>query len=82
LTADDGELNNYRAMNLVEQIKQEIYTCGGGFQVQETAERLAESVQETSTDFLLWYIEANIVPETDPRSIYDLWREFSIDKQL
>ena len=69
-------------MSLKEKFAVKVQDGFNGFDIGATAEECADICVEVSTDFLEWYISEGIDPYNEPRSIYDLWWDFSIEKQL
>jgi len=67
-------------MTLKEIITEEIYACGGGWQVEGSADTLVDKIEEIATDFLVWVFED--YDNRANKSANDLWQQFKIQKGL
>lgn len=56
--------------------------AGSEILIDRHAEEITEKIDEIATDFLDWYIEGDIDPWTEHRSINELYEQFKIEKGL
>jgi ferritin len=69
-------------VGLKEFITETLEQAGAEILLDRAAERLTEKVDEVAKDFIEWYVLEGINPETERRSINDLYAQFKKDKSL